>query len=134
MDSALFFSAGVASDDGADDGALWAWEIVDELELGADVVVLSACSTGRGQTVAGEGVIGLARAFQYAGARTIVAAQWEIPDQSTARLMAGFYEGLGEGLSTAEALQRAQTELASRGGALAHPYHWAAFQVRGDWR
>jgi CHAT domain-containing protein len=134
MESALFFSEGGVSDQRADDGALWAWEIVEELELGADVVVLSACSTGRGQTVAGEGVIGLARAFQYAGARTIVAAQWEIPDESTARLMANFYEGLGEGLSTAEALQRAQTELWSNGGALAHPYHWAAFQVRGDWR
>ena len=134
MDSALFFSIPEDSGPGAQDGVLWAWEIADELEIDAEVVVLSACGTGRGRAVAGEGIFGLARAFQYAGARTLVASQWEIPDRSTAELMARFYSSLKEGSSTAEALRIAQQLTAESTPAMAHPFHWASFQVRGDWR
>jgi CHAT domain-containing protein len=134
MDSALLFTHPGGAGQRTDDGVLWAWEIADELEIGARVVVLSACSTGRGQVVAGEGVFGLARAFQYAGAKTLVASQWEIPDESTARLMGRFYTGLNQGLSTVDALRLAQRETSMNDSGMAHPYHWASFQVRGDWR
>lgn len=133
MESALFFSIPEDSGQGAQDGVLWAWEVADELDIHAEVVVLSACSTARGRAVEGEGVFGLARAFQYAGVSTLVASQWEIPDRSTAELMAGFYAGLERGLSTSEALRVAQLQTASE-PATAHPFHWASFQVRGDWR
>ncbi len=133
MESALFFSIpeGFGQDD--QDGVLWAWEVADETDIDAEVVVLSACSTARGRAVEGEGVFGLVRAFQYAGVRTLVASQWEIPDRSTAELMARFYAGLERGLSTTEALRVAQQQTASE-PAMAHPFHWASFQVRGDWR
>jgi len=124
------------------DGILHAWEIMDELRLETEVVTLSGCSTGSGERIAGEGVLGLARAFQYAGASTVVASQWPVGDRATAELMTRFYAGLREGLSTAEALQAAQRELAGapvhlENGELLdarHPFHWAAFQVNGDWR
>ncbi len=134
MESALFFSIPENSGQGEEDGVLWAWEVADELDIDAEVVVLSACSTARGQAVAGEGVFGLARAFQYAGVRTLVASQWEIPDRSTAEFMARFYSSLKDGLGTAEALRVAQSRTAKSGPATAHPFHWASFQVRGDWR
>jgi CHAT domain-containing protein len=113
---------------------LTAWEVVDTLDTRADVVVLSACSTARGRAVPGEGVIGLARAFQIAGARTLVVSQWAIPDRSTAKLMERFYVSLQRGESTAEALRVAQLQVSDSDPGLAHPFHWASFQVRGDWR
>jgi CHAT domain-containing protein/Tfp pilus assembly protein PilF len=134
MSSALFFSPPEKSAGDGDDGVVWAWEIMDELVVESNVVVLSACSTGAGRVVKGEGVISLARAFQYAGAHTLVAAQWEVPDRSTAKLMTRFYTHLQTGLNTAESLMRAQREVAEADPDTAHPYHWAAFQVTGDWR
>ncbi len=133
MDSALFFSQPTRPGDSAEDGILSAWEIVDELELDDATVVLSSCSSARGLVVPGEGIIGIARAFQIAGARTLVASQWEVPDRSTAVLMNAFYRYLADGWSTAEALQLARRAVAADPD-LAHPFHWAAFQVRGDWR
>jgi CHAT domain-containing protein len=133
MDSALFFSIAEHPTSSEEDGELTAWEIVDSLHTEADVVVLSACGTARGQAVAGEGVIGLARAFQTAGARTLVASQWAVPDRSTAELMTRFYENLRLGVSTAEALQIAQRQTGESGSSL-HPFQWASFQVIGDWR
>ncbi len=97
------------------------------------MVVLSSCSSARGQVVSGEGIIGLARAFHVAGARTLIASQWEIPDRATAQLMTHFYERLAEGQSTVDALFHAQQTLAAD-PRFAHPYNWASFQIRGDWR
>jgi CHAT domain-containing protein/tetratricopeptide (TPR) repeat protein len=134
MDSALFFSLQEHAASPGEDGVLSAWEIVDTIETDAEVVVLSACGTARGQAVAGEGIFGLARAFQIAGARTLVASQWAIPDRSTAELMQRHYAGLKQGRSTVEALQVAQRRLAASDPAMEHPFHWASFQVRGDWR
>jgi CHAT domain-containing protein/tetratricopeptide (TPR) repeat protein len=134
MDSALFFSIPDGTVPPENDGVLTAWEIVDGFNTDADVVVLSACSTARGQAVPGEGIVGLARAFQVAGASTLVVSQWAVPDRSTAELMMRFYARLKEGTSTAEALMIAQLETAESDPALAHPFHWASFQVRGDWR
>ncbi len=116
--------------DPATDGLLQAWEVVEDLRLDADCVVLSACETGVGQVIAGEGVIGLTRAFFHAGTRSVVVSLWPIADQSTARLMAASYRGLKEGKRRDEALMRAKLELWSTAG-LAHPAFWAAFQLHG---
>ncbi len=143
LQSALYLSIPGGTDAvREDDGVLHAWEIMDELRFPVRVVTLSGCSTGQGERVAGEGILGLARAFQYAGASTVVASQWPVGDRATAELMTRFYAGLREGLGTAEALRVAQEELAAaplhlEGGKVLdarHPFHWAGFRVNGDWR
>jgi CHAT domain-containing protein/Tfp pilus assembly protein PilF len=136
-----------------ENGLLQAWEIVEKLRLEAELVTLSACDTGLGKEVGGEGLLGLTRAFQYAGARSVLASLWNVRDESTADLMTRFYEHLRAGRSKAEALQAAQIEMmrtsaraptgAARGvGAVvelapasrSHPFRWAGFQLYGDWR
>jgi CHAT domain-containing protein len=114
-------------------GLLQAWEVLEGLRLDAELVTLSACQTGLGGELAGEGLLGLAWAFQYAGARSVVASLWEVSDRSTAELMRGFYRRLGEGLPKAEALRRAQVQLLRR-PATSPPWFWAAFTVIGDGR
>lgn len=129
-----------------DNGLLQAWEIFEEVRLDADLVVLSACESGVGAEVDGEGLKGLTRAFQFAGARTVASSLWQVDDQSTAELMQRLYRHLREGMSKDEALRAAQLELIrgpievrNRRGQveerdLSSPYHWAAFQLIGDWR
>jgi len=128
LDSALALSPG----GGGDNGLLQAWEVIERVRLDADLVTLSACETGLGREMAGEGLVGLVRAFQYAGARTVLASLWEVSDRSTARLMERFYAGLRSGLTKDEALRAAQAEL-RKTAVHAHPYHWAAFQLAGSW-
>ncbi len=115
----------------ADDGALQAWEIYSQLRLKAELVVLSACETGRGELVRGEGVIGLTRALQYAGARAIVASQWKVADASTATLMVAFHRFLRQGVGKDEALRRAMAVL-RQDARTAHPYYWGPFFLVGD--
>jgi CHAT domain-containing protein len=119
-----------------------------ELDLrGVELVVLSACDTGRGRVAGGEGVLGLQRAFQVAGARTAVASLWAVQDGKTQELMSRFYEGLWDAtnpLGKAEALRRAQLALLREGYRAVPrdepgrgptpPYYWAAFVLSGDWR
>jgi len=93
--------------------------------------VLSACDTGRGRVVPGEGLIGLTRALQYAGARSVVASQWQVPDQSTRTLMVAFHRLLQTGVAKDEALRRAMRQVQAQEGT-AHPYYWAAFLLTGD--
>ncbi|MCP4547133.1 MAG: tetratricopeptide repeat protein [bacterium] len=129
-----------------DNGLLQVWEIFERVRIDADLVVLSACESGLGQELGGEGLIGLTRAFQYAGARSVAASLWSVPDQTTAELMIRFYRHLRSGLPKDEALRAAQLELI-RGpievtGAdgqkvqkdASAPYYWAAFQIYGDWK
>jgi CHAT domain-containing protein/Tfp pilus assembly protein PilF len=116
-----------------DSGLLQAWQIFEKVRLDADLVTLSACGTGLGREAAGEGLIGLSRAFQYAGARSILASLWGVSDRSTPTLMARFYTLLRQGRPKDVALAEAQRELL-RGGRLAHPYSWAGFELSGDWR
>src|SRR6185369_12208084 len=99
-----------------------------------DLVTLSACDTGLGKEMGGEGLIGLTRAFQYAGARSVLASLWSVADDSTADLMRRFYTYLKQGKSKDEALRLAQVDLIRGPKATSHPYHWAAFQLSGDWR
>ncbi|HWM89303.1 MAG TPA: CHAT domain-containing protein [Thermoanaerobaculia bacterium] len=81
----------------------------------------------------GEGLVGLVRAFQYAGARSVLASLWSVSDVSTADLMKRFYGHLREGQSKDEALRKAQADMI-RSQSFSHPYYWAAFQLTGDWR
>ncbi len=115
---------------GTEDGLLQAHEIFD-LELAADLVVLSACETGLGKQVEGEGLIGLTRAFMFAGARRIVVSLWPVADRSTEKLMVHLYRNLEAGLDAGAALRGAKLELI-REPASSHPYHWAPFILVGD--
>jgi len=145
LDSGLALSIGTGSRATADNGILQAWEIFEQVRLDADLVTLSACSSGLGKEVAGEGLMGLTRAFQYAGARTVLASLWNVADLSTAELLARFYGHLKTGSTKDQALRAAQLELirapvevSYRGTTvtrdLSHPFHWAAFQLYGDWQ
>jgi CHAT domain-containing protein len=114
-----------------EDGLLQVYEIFN-LKLNADLVVLSACQTGLGRDVKGEGLVGLTQAFFYAGARSLAASLWNVDDRSTADLMLRFHRHLRSGdLEKAQALRRAQLELIER-SPFAHPYYWAAFVLMGD--
>jgi CHAT domain-containing protein/tetratricopeptide (TPR) repeat protein len=99
------------------------------LRLDADMVVLSACRTAGGVTVAGEGVQGLTTPLVAAGARSVVATQWRVGDRSTIRLVADLYAGLARGRTVAEALREAKLAALRRG---APPGEWAGFTVVGD--
>jgi CHAT domain-containing protein len=125
-------SALVLASSGADgeDGFLQAREISD-LKLDCDAVVLSACQTARGRLLAGEGVQGLARAFLYAGAHTVVASLWNVNDRRTADLMSAFYRALSRRASKVEALRQAKLELLSRPDS-ASPRNWAGFVLIGE--
>jgi CHAT domain-containing protein len=122
-----------ASTTSADDGLLDASEVAS-LSLNADLVVLSACNTAAGGgRFGGEALSGLAEAFFYAGARTLVASHWQVPSLATVRLMTSLFDHAGPKLTggIAESLRQAQLGLAAD-PATAHPYYWAAFTVIGD--
>jgi CHAT domain-containing protein len=130
--------ANAPAPEGREDGLLTAEE-VGWLDLSrVELVVLSACETGLGESRSGEGLIGLRRAFRTAGAKTVISALWSVKDDSTSELMQDFYEKLWlEGLGKAEALRQAQLAMldknrAETGDAL--PSTWGAFVLSGDWR
>jgi CHAT domain-containing protein/Tfp pilus assembly protein PilF len=133
LNSALVFSIPGQAQPGKDNGLLQAWEIFEQVRLDADLVTLSACNTGLGKELKGEGLIGLTRAFQYAGARSILASLWSVDDFRTMQLMQRFYTELRRGRSKDEALRAAQLELAHSQSAPA-PYYWAGFSLIGDWK
>ena len=117
------------ADLGGEDGFLTMSEVL-KLPLRADMVVLSACQTALGREVTGEGVVGLSRAFLYAGSRAAVVSLWPVDDASTAVFMGRFYEHVKGGLAPARALARAKQDL--RGdGTHAHPFYWAPFVFFG---
>ena len=102
------------------------------LSLNAELVVLSACQTGLGKNVSGEGIVGLSRGFMYAGAERIMVSLWNVNDESTAALMSTFYRYLlNDNLSPAAALRAAQKEQWEAGEI---PYKWAAFTLQGEWQ
>ena len=149
--------AGANKPKGEDDGVLTALEVGDLDLSGVELAVLSACETGLGETAGGEGVLGLQRAFQVAGARTTVTTLWQIPDAATQKLMARFYDNLwGKKLGKLAALREAQVWMLRDGAAdpgvkrglvraddepspaagdgRLPPFYWAAFTLAGDWR
>ncbi|MEM8961464.1 MAG: CHAT domain-containing tetratricopeptide repeat protein, partial [Acidobacteriota bacterium] len=131
LDSAVLLSAPERVDAGYDNGLLQAWEIFEELRLDVDLVTLSSCSSALGRERRGEGLIGMTRAFQVAGARVVLASLWDVADVSTAESMSRFYRRLATGASFADALRAAQL-VALHDGRPAR--EWAAFQLFGDWR
>jgi CHAT domain-containing protein len=116
--------------DPGEDGFLEASEI-SELDLDCDLVVLSACQTGRGQLLSGEGVVGLTRAFLYAGARSVVVSLWSVSDISTGQLMKDFYRNLADNLGSSAALRLAKLEMSRSVTQTRHPYYWAPFIAIG---
>jgi len=104
------------------------------MNLKADLVVLSACQTALGKEIEGEGLIGLTRAFMYAGAPRVVASLWRADDRATAVLMSRFYEGLlTRRLSAAAALRNAQVSM-WQDKRWRNPRYWAAFTIQGEWK
>jgi CHAT domain-containing protein/Flp pilus assembly protein TadD len=104
------------------------------LNLPAELVVLSACETGLGKDVQGEGVVGLTRGFMYAGAKRVAVSLWSVNDTATASLMTKFYQQmLDKELNPVAALRAAQLEMWKTEQWKA-PYYWAAFVVQGEWR
>lgn len=117
----------------AQSGFLYAHEVYN-LKLPAEVVVLSACETGLGKEIRGEGLVGLTRGFMYAGAPRVVVSLWSVNDRATAELMTRFYQKmLKEHLRPAEALRAAQVEMFNN-KQWSQPYYWAAFALQGEWR
>jgi CHAT domain-containing protein/Tfp pilus assembly protein PilF len=116
------------ADGGINDGFLRLDEVT-RLQLNADLVVLSACETGRGRLYAGEGVTGLARAFLSAGSRGVVCSLWAVDDRETATFMAQLYGGLKDGQAAADALRAAKLEMIR---ANKPPVYWAPFILIGE--
>lgn len=117
-------------DDPREDGFLQVREI-HNLRLKANLIVLSACQTGRGKLEKGEGVMGLPRVFFYAGARSVLSTLWKLNDESTAEFMNSFYNYLSQGENIAQALRLAKLKILN--SKFYHPFYWAAFVLNGDY-
>jgi CHAT domain-containing protein/Flp pilus assembly protein TadD len=107
------------------------------LELRADLVVLSACRTALGKEIRGEGLIGLTRGFMYAGTSRVVATLWSVDDLTTAEFMKHFYRAMlneNEKLSPAAALRQAQLAMIRKPNRKLPPYFWAGYSLQGEWR
>jgi CHAT domain-containing protein len=115
------------------DGFLRLYDIYN-MNLNADLVVLSACQTALGEDVKGEGLVGLTRAFMYAGSKRVVASLWQTEDRATSELMGHFYQAmLKQNMSPAAALRRAQVSM-WREKRWKNPRYWAAFTIQGEWK
>lgn len=127
--SGILFSPAPAS---SEPGILQVNDIL-HLKLNADLVTLSACSTGLGRLVNGEGILGLTRSFFYAGARNVVVSLWNVNDSATAVLMKEFYANLNRGLDEKTALRQAKLRMLRNSNPLwRHPYYWAPFVLVGE--
>ena len=104
-----------------------------KLSLAADLITLSSCDSALGKDMESEGIIGLPRAFLYAGAKGVIASLWKVDDEATARMMSALYARIKNGESPGSALRRAQLELA-HDERWSKPYYWAAFVLQGDYR
>ncbi|MFM6153598.1 MAG: CHAT domain-containing protein, partial [Sphaerospermopsis kisseleviana] len=106
---------------------------VFNLNLSAELVVLSACKTGLGKEIKGEGLVGLTTGFMYAGSSQVITSLWNVDDQGTSILMEKFYQNmLKQGLKPSAAMRKAQLEMLTT--QWSKPYFWAAFTVQGDWK
>jgi hypothetical protein len=120
--------------DGSPQDGYFSLPDIYNLRVPVDLVVLSACRTGLGKQVRGEGLIGLTRGFMYAGASSVVASLWKVDDEATAELMKRFYANmLQRQMKPAEALREAQNSIRSE-PQWSSPYYWAAFTLQGEHR
>ena len=122
-------------DEQSDDGLVTAMEVSGMDLRNTDLVVLSACDTGVGETSKGQGVIGLRRAFQQAGARSLVMSLWKIPDKETKDLMIEFYNRLKTGKPKLTALREASLsamQATKNKTGSTHPFYWGGFILVGD--
>lgn len=117
-------------EDPQEDGFLQVREIYN-LRLKADLIVLSACQTGKGKLEKSEGVLGLPRIFFYTGVKSVVSTLWKINDKSTAMFMNSFYYYLSQGNGKSQALRLAKLKMLN--SKFSHPYYWAAFVLNGDY-
>lgn len=128
--SLLLFA--VDSAQAEDESKLFAYEI-HNMSLKADLIVLSACETGFGKVVRGEGVLSLARAFMYAGVPSVVTTLWKVNDYTSATLMTYFYENLAVGMSKPEALRQAKLKYLKQSDKVSgHPAFWGSFITIGN--
>ena len=125
--SSIVLSLGNSS---AEDGLLQMREIFD-LKLNSDLVTLSACQTGLGQFIKGEGIEGLSRAFFYAGASSALISLWAVHDQASSQFMERYYFHLRSSNSIMDSLQKAKLEMIGS-DVFSHPYYWAGFIVTGN--
>jgi CHAT domain-containing protein/Tfp pilus assembly protein PilF len=116
-----------------EDGVLHLGEVYN-LRLNADLVVLSACDTGRGRIARGEGIIGLTRGFLYAGAKSLLVSLWPVSDAAAADLVVDFYQELLAGRPRAEALRQAKLRTMGRNPEYAKPYYWSSLVLVGEGR
>ena len=128
--SKLIFTPNAA--DSLNDGQLYAYELYD-LQVQADMAVLSACNTGVGSLSSGEGLLHLGHAFDYAGVKSMVLTQWEVTDDVAPTLMAAFYDGLSQGMRKDQALNYAKLQyLETSSAGQADPYYWGHYIVIGN--
>ena len=128
LDEAHPDRSGLALTPGKDDDGVLRVDAITNMRLRADVVTLSACNTGLGQLVSGEGMLGLVRAFLYAGAASVNVSLWNVNDAATAALMKEFYRNLSRSAPPAEALRDAKIALLHQDNPLwRHPHYWAPF-------
>jgi len=111
------------------DGFLRMSEVMG-LKMNADIVALTACQTGLGRRISGEGTMGMGRAFQYAGARSVLMSLWSVAESSSVKLVGSFFKNLREGKNKLEALHMARKEIRSQG--YDHPFFWAPFILVGE--
>ncbi|MDH3892305.1 MAG: CHAT domain-containing protein [candidate division Zixibacteria bacterium] len=131
---ANLLGAGIDST-GAEDGVLTAYEVSSMNLVGTDMVVLSACETGLGKVLQGEGVYGLRRVFQLAGARTVISALWPLSDKVTAEIAGGLYDRQDQSLpEKLRSLQLKRIQQLRERGLPDHPVSWAGLIAVGDWR
>jgi CHAT domain-containing protein len=103
---------------------------VTGLKLNSDVVALTACQTGLGKYISGEGTMGMGRAFQYAGARSVLTSLWSVSETSSVKLVENFFKHIKEGRKKIEALKLARADIRQEG--FDHPFFWASFILVGE--
>lgn len=127
--SKLYFSS---DEDSLEDGRLYTHELYN-MELNAELVVLSACNTGRGKLVKGEGIMSLGRAFTYAGCKSLVLTLWELNDAISPNIMRDFYVNINDGERKSQALRLAKLKhLKNADNIKANPFFWGSFVLIGD--
>jgi CHAT domain-containing protein len=125
----VFGQIGTDAGERTKDGFLTLSEVM-QLKLHADVVALTACQTGLGKNVSGEGVMGLGRAFQYAGAKSVLVSLWSVSEDSTTLMAEKFFTYLKEDKTKREAIRLARADARKKG--YEHPFFWAPFILIGE--